>query len=61
MSFFSPGQRATTVERGPAGEIFILQWATGVDDDNDRIELDPIFVPTLIKWLFEMIAPEAVG
>lgn len=61
MSFFSPGQRATTVEWGSAGEIVISQWATGVDDDNDKIELDPIFVPTLIKWLFEMIAPEAVG
>ncbi len=60
-SYFSIGQRATTVEWGPAGEIFISQWGHNGEDDTDRIEFDPIFVPTLIDWLREMVASKAVG
>ena len=61
MSRFSIGQRPTSVFTGPAGEIFISQWEYNENDEGDRIQLDPIFIPTLIKWLQEMIAPEAVG
>lgn len=58
--FFAIGQRPITVKPGPAGEIFITQWDYE-SDRQDRLEIDPIFVPTLIKWLQELIAPEAVN
>lgn len=60
-TYFAIGQRPTVVTKGPAGEIFISQWGYSEKDNSDRIAIDPIFVPTLIRWLQELMALEAVG
>lgn len=56
----SIGQSQTEAWVHSNGRIIIQQW-----DQNDQtyhaVRFDPLFVPTLIKWLFEFIAPEAVG
>ena len=47
------GQPPTDITKGEDGHIVIQQW----DDRDDlyhTIRLDPLFVPTIIKWLQEI-------
>ena len=44
------------------GMLYIEQRTNGpLSDDSEIISLNPLFVPLFVSWLFELIAPEAVG
>ncbi|MBK8113243.1 MAG: hypothetical protein IPK44_01340 [Candidatus Accumulibacter sp.] len=59
-TFTMVGQDQTEVFESDRGQITIQQWDPQ-EGAYDIVRFDPLFVPTLIKWLQELIAPEAVG
>lgn len=55
------GQSPTDVFLNDDGNKIIIQQWDDRDEVYNIVRLDPIFVPILISWLFELISPEAVG
>jgi len=54
------GQASTDVYTADDGAIIISQWNEEYEMAQE-IRFDRLFVPTLIAWLQEMVAPKAVG